>query len=97
MALSYTTAKSTLDEIAAKITAADRRLLRARELLASAETELAALSTNYSGFVSDLDAEAAAQGTALWQRAKDEKDEMVGDFNALKTRATDLLAAYDAV
>lgn len=97
MALTYTTTKSTLDEIAREITQAGQRLSAAREQLAAAEATLSGLGDKYSGFVNDLDAEAAAQGTALWNAAKDEKDEMVADFNAMRTRATNLLAAYDSV
>lgn len=97
MAITYTEAKSTLDAIAIEITSAQRRLERAREQLASAESELTAMSTKYATFVADLNAEALAQNNALWDQAKAEKDAMVADFNALEARATALLAAYDAV
>ncbi len=97
MALTYTTAKSTLDEIADRITEAQRRLDRAREQLVQAEASLSAMSAAYGDFVTELDTEAAAQNNALWDGAKAEKDAMVTDFNALQTRAADLLAAYDAV
>lgn len=97
MALTYTTTKSTLDEIADKIAEAQRRLDRAREQLAQAEASLSAMSTTYGAFVTELDAEALTQNDALWNQAKAEKDAMVADFNALQTRAADLLAAYDAV
>lgn len=97
MALTYTTAKSTLDEIANAIRTAEGRLERARTQLATAEASLSAMATTYGDFVTELDAEATAQNNALWDNAKAEKDAMVSDFNALQTRAADLLAAYDAV
>ncbi len=97
MALTYTTTKSTLDEIADKITHAQRRIARAREQLVAAEAELTAMGADYGTFVQDLDAEATAQNNALWDSAKAEKDAMVADFNDLQTRAADLLAAYDSV
>ncbi len=97
MALTYTEAKSTLDAIANEITQAQNRMERARAQLAAAETTLAGLGSKYGPFVSELDAEAAAQANALWDQALAEKNAMVADFNALRTRAADLLAAYDAV
>ncbi len=97
MALTYTTTKSTLDEIANAIRTAESRLERARVQLATAEASLSAMATTYGDFVNELDTEATAQNNALWDNAKAEKDAMVADFNALQTRAADLLAAYDAV
>lgn len=97
MPLTYTTAKSTLDEIANEITQAQRRMERARIQLAQAEASLSAMATKYGDFVSELDTEATAQGTPLWDRARDEKDAMVADFNSLQARAAALLTAYDSV
>ncbi len=97
MALTYTTTKSTLDEIANAIRTAENRLERARVQLETAEASLAAMPTKYGDFVTELDAEALAQANDLWDQAKAQKDAMVADFNALRTRAEDLLAAYDSV
>lgn len=97
MAIDYTEVKSTLDEIANKSVAARNRLERARAQLAQAEQELAAMASQYSSFVQELDAAAQGNTNSVWGRAKAEKDEMVADFNALQTRAQNLLAAYDSV
>lgn len=97
MALTYTTTKSTLDEIANAIRTAESRMARARVQLAQAEATLAGLPAEYGEFVTELNDEAAAQDTALWLQAKAQKDAMVGDFNALQARAAALLAAYDSV
>lgn len=98
MALTYTTTKRNLDLIAAKVDTAGQRLDQARALIAQAESELAALGTTYSSFVSELDSVATANpNDPAWQAAKYEKDHMVTDFNTLKTRATNLKNAFDAV
>ena len=97
MALTYTQAKSGLDQIAEKSERARHRAEAARELLAKAEQELAQMGADYGTFVQEVDAAAAEHGGEAWLTAKAEKDEMVADFNALKTRVTGLLAAYDSV
>lgn len=98
MALTYTQAKSTLDEIATKSERARQRLDQARALIVNAENELTAMATDYSGFVTELDSAATANpDDAAWQTAKAEKDQMSADFQALKTRATSLKSAYDSV
>lgn len=96
MAITYTEAKSTLDEIAERSERARNRMVAARELLVKAEQELNAMGADYGGFVTELDTAAQAGGEA-WLTAKAEKDEMVADFNVLKARATSLLTAYDSV
>lgn len=98
MALTYTTSKRPLDLIAAKVDTAGNRLAQARDLIAQAESELAALGSTYSGFVTELDAAAVANPSdPAWQAAKAEKDLMVSDFNSMKARATNLKTAYDSV
>lgn len=97
MALDYTTAKSTLNEIATRYSRAAARLEKARTELSLAETELNDMQADYSSFATELDTKASTEGTAIWIDAKAEKDVMVSDFQALKTRATDLITAYDSV
>lgn len=98
MATTYTQAKATLDAISIRSEANRNRLEQARALLIKAESDLADMAAAYGAFVTDLDAAAAANpGDAAWQAAKAEKDLMVSDFNALKSRAIALRAAYDGV
>lgn len=98
MALTYTQAKATLDEIATRSENNRKNLQRARDLIASAGGDLNAMAAAYGTFVTDLDAEATANpGNAAWEGAKAEKDQMVSDFNALNARAINLLAAVDGV
>lgn len=98
MALTYTQAKATLDEIADRSERNRQLLERARNLIAQAETDLSNMPTEYGPFVTELNAAAsAAPGDAAWQGAKAEKDHMVADFQALRTRATSLKTAYDSV
>lgn len=97
MAITYTQAKSTLDEIAEKSERARIHSETARNLLVRAEQELSAMSSQYASFVTELDAIANAGSGEAWLTAKAEKDEMVADFNALRARVQALLAAYDSV
>lgn len=98
MALTYTQTKATLDEIASRSELARKRMEDARTGIVTAETDLMKMETDYSIFVTELDAAAAANpDDRAWQGAKAEKDQMNADFQALKTRATALKNAYDAV
>lgn len=98
MATTYTQAKATLDEIASRSESNRKRLEQARALIVAAESDLNAMATAYGAFVTDLDAAAAANPSdAAWQAAKAEKDLMVADFNAIRSRATSLKTAYDGV
>lgn len=94
---SYATTKQTLDQIADDIARAQRQVDLARDNLSTAAVNLAAMPSQYSAFVAQLNADAAANpGNEAWQTALAEKNELVGDFQALRTRAEALLAAYDA-
>lgn len=97
MAIDYTEAKATLDEIANKSNAARARIERARAQLVQAEADLTAMATQYGPFVQELDAIANGQSDTIWSHAKGEKDAMVSDFNVLQSRAQALLTAYDSV
>ena len=90
----FTQTKSTLDDIAARSEANRKRLEQAKALINAAEADLSAMPTVYSAFASQLDIDAAANSSdTAWQTALAEKDQMVADFQALKTRATALVAA----
>jgi len=94
----YTVTKATLDEIAQRARQNEKRLEQAWALIVQAQGDLAAMQIDYSGFASELDTDAANNaGDPAWDAAKAEKDEMVGDFQATKTRADSLLIAYDSV
>lgn len=93
----YTTTKSTLDEIAARSETNRKRLEQAKALIGQAVTDLAAMGTNYSAFVTQLNTDAAANpNDDAWQTAKAEKDQMVSDFQALKTEAEALQTAVNS-
>ena len=94
MATTFTQTKATLDEIASRSETNRKRLDQAKALIAQANSDLGAMATTYSAFVSDLNAAATANSEDLaWVAAKAEKDLMVADFQALKTTAAALLAA----
>lgn len=98
MALTYTQAKATLDEIANRSENNRKTLARARDLIASTSSDLSLMLTAYGAFVTELEATAAANPTnPAWQGADAELDQMVVDFNALRARAEALLLAFDAV
>lgn len=98
MAIVYSQAKTTLDEIAGRIESNRKRVQNAEALLSAAVADLTAMTSFYAGFVTDLDALAAANPTdTAIQTAKSEKDQLVGDFNALKTDAQAKLTAVQGV
>lgn len=96
MAVTFTQAKNTLDAIAARSDRNRRRVAQARTLLNEAASDLAAMPAAYSGFVSDLNAAAAANPSdEAWQHALSEKNHMVADFQALRTEVDALVAAIE--
>ena len=100
MSTTYAETKAALDEIAGRINQNQARLQSAKQQIATAEAELAAMSEAYAPVVADLDAAAAANSdnTAL-QVAKQEKDLLVAEYQALKATAAamkDALAALDS-
>lgn len=97
MPITFTQSKATLDEIAERSERARHRMVAARELLAKADQELSAMGTDYATFVQELDNAASPNAGEAWLTAKAEKDQMVADFNALKSRVQALLTAYDSV
>lgn len=98
MALTFTQAKATLDDIASRSEQNRKRLEQAKMLLVQAKADLAAMPTAYGPFVTELNAEAASNpNDSAWQTAKAEKDQMVSDFQALNTRATAMDVAISAL
>ena len=100
MSTTYAETKAALDEIAGRINQNQARLQSAQQQIATAEAELAAMSEAYAPVVADLDAAAAANSdnTAL-QVAKQEKDLLVAEYQALKATAAamkDALAALNS-
>lgn len=94
MAVTFTQAKNTLDEIAKRSERNRQRVAQAKQLLATAASDLAAMATAYATFVSDLNTAAAANSdNTAWQGAKAEKDLMVSDFQTLKTEVETLSEA----
>ena len=86
--------KVTLDEIARKTDslkkANDNLLVRAT----SNETQLQNMQTEYSGFATQLNADAAANaGDPAWDAAKAEKDALQSEFVTEKARATAIKGA----
>lgn len=94
MALTFTEAKNTLDEIAKRSNRNRERVASARTQLQTAATDLAAMPGAYSAFVAELNAAAAANpGSQAWQLALTEKNLMVADFQALKAEVDALVTA----
>jgi len=90
----FTETKATLDDIANRSEANRKRIEQAKAQIATAEADLLAMQLAYSAFSTQLNTDAAAEpADAAWQAALAEKDQMVSDFLALKTRATSAKAA----
>lgn len=90
----YTQTKTTLDEIAQRSEQNRKRLEQAKATIAAALSDLTAMQTAYSGFVSQLNTDAAANpNDDAWQLARAEKDQLIADFQALRTEADNLNTA----
>ena len=84
----YTETKATLDEIANRSEANRKRLEQAKAQIATALADLTAMAAAYNAFVTQLNSDAAANpADDAWQTALAEKNQMVSDFQSLKTRA----------
>lgn len=98
MATTFSERKVALDEIASRIRANSKRLTDARNQIVTAEADLTAMATAYMAIVTDMNTDAAANpSNTAYTTMKAEKDIMVTEFNALKTRATALKTAFDGV
>lgn len=95
---SFTDTKDKLDEIASRSVANRKRLEQAKALINAAVADLTAMGNAYTGFATQLDTDAAANaGDNAWQGALAEKNQMLPDFQALKTRATNMQTAVAAL
>jgi len=98
MAISYTEAKATLDDIAERSESNRKRLVSAINQIAAAQGDLAAMPGAYSSVIAEIDAQASANPTdPAWENVKAAKDLMVTDFQAVKANADALKTAVDAV
>lgn len=98
MASTYSTRKTALDEISARIQANGKRLAQARKLLQEAEADLTAMQSLYSGIIADINTDAATSpDDAAFAMQKLEAAKLVSEFGTLKTRATGLKTAFDGV
>jgi len=98
MATTFSKMKVGLDEIATRIRQNDQRLTQAAAYIQQAETDLAAMSAQYGTLVGDIDTAATANsGNAAYLATKAEKDLLVTEFTALKSRATALKTAVNGV
>lgn len=93
----FTETKMALDEIAERTTQSMKRRDQAKAMLTTAQSDLVAMQSAYTTIISELNAAAAANpGDAAWQGAKAEKDQMVADFQALKTEIDALVTAVNS-
>lgn len=98
MPTTYSERKVALDEIASRIRANAKRLADARNQSAVAESDLTAMQAAYAGLVADINADATGNPSdQALQFQKIEKDKLVAEFTALKTKATAIKAAIDGV
>lgn len=94
----FTQTKATLDEIAERSEQNRKRLEQAKGLLTAAQADLAAMTTTYGAFVTQLNADAAAAPSDVaWETAKAEKDQLVPDFSDLQTRADGMVTAVSSL
>lgn len=97
MALTYTQAKATLDEMADRVNNARKRAEAAYSQYLAAQAELGGMAALYGPFITELNAAATAVSWPQAPAQKVEKDQMVSDFQALKTSVDNIIAAIDAV
>jgi hypothetical protein len=98
MATTFSERKVALDEIAARIRTDAKRMTNARAQVAEAEADLTTMQTAYTALVADINADAAAfPADAVFAAMKGEKDKLVAEFQALKTKATNTKNAMDGV
>lgn len=94
----YTETKATLDEIAAKTNDYRKMLDRAKAIIDQAVSGLNQMAADYAGFSSQLNTDAAASpADDAWQTALAEKNQMVSDFQAQKTRGTNMQTAVSGL
>ena len=90
--------KNTLDKIAERIPEIAAKLDLAGQYVNEAVNELVNMGSKYSEIITEIDAKAAADPThKAWALAQSEKNELVIEFQALKTYAQSLKDAINAV
>ena len=95
---SYSEVKYALDTIAKRNQDNLAKIQRAELMYDRTLIDLNSMAGEFAAIVSDIDDLATANPTvAAYTDAKSEKDLLVSDFQALKTRVTALLAAIDGI
>jgi len=98
MAITYTQAKATLDTIAQESEHARLALNNIEGDLDMVIQKLNILENTHTTFVSDVDSIALANpDDTVWQSAKAEKDKLVADFVEIRTAATNMKNAINAL
>lgn len=90
--------KYALDEISRKNARGRQLIEAARAGLARVQSDLGAMTSEYTSIVTDINQAAIANPTDdAYQLLKSEKDKLVADFQDLKGYTDDLIVAFDAV
>lgn len=98
MASTYTERKKALDEIAERSTQNAKRLTQAKSTIDAALADLTAMQTAYSQIVTDINSDATANPSdQAYQNMKLEKDKLVADFLATKTKANAQKTALEGI
>jgi hypothetical protein len=98
MATTFATAKAALDEISNRLITDNKRMQSAKESVAAALADLTAMGTAYASIVADIDAALASAPTnAAYMTMKAEKDLLVAEFTAAKSRATTMNTAIQGI
>ena len=88
MAFTASKAEMTLQELAERIQANNKRLEQAARVISDVETDLAAMSTQYTQVIAELNAAASQNPSdAVIQNWKSRKDKLVIEFIELKANA----------
>lgn len=98
MAATYSEIKYALDQISTRNQKNLNAIVKAAGLYAGASEDLDKMPGEFSAVITDIDAKATANPTvAAYTDAKSEKDLLVSDFQALKTRVLALVAAISGI
>ena len=98
MALKYTTALDTLNEIAGTLRDLEKRLMQLKIDAAGIKAQADHLPTLYAQFAADLNAEIAANpGDAAWVDLANQLDKTADDFVSIAGSADDMNTAVDGV
>ena len=97
MAILYSEARSGLQDIANNLSAVNQLLDRILQELDRIKTAMTELETKYAGMVTEINTMAANNPGTVWTDTKVQKDELVANFNALRTRADSMISALNAI